>query len=94
MIALPTGVWNRNVVGDTDDPFDDIVNEGEVSPHFPFVEDIDGATFENGLGKNPHGHIGSSPGAVDGEESEAGGGEPEEVAVRVCHQLVGFLVAA
>ncbi len=71
--------------------FDNVVDPGEVALHVAVVEHVDGAAFEHGLGEREVGHVGPAPGPVHGEEAQAGGGQPVEVAVGVGHQLVGFL---
>jgi hypothetical protein len=55
------------------------------------VEHVDGTAFEDGLGEQEQGHVGTTPRAIHGEEAQAGGGQAVQVAVGVGHQLVGLL---
>jgi len=59
MIAAPIGVAGRDVVGDSDDPFDDVVHKGEVAAHLPVIEDVDRLAGEDRFRKQeqrrPHG---------------------------------------
>jgi hypothetical protein len=50
-----------------------------------------GSPGEDGLGEQEQRHVRPAPGAVDGEEAQAGGRQAVEVAVGVRHQLVGLL---
>ena len=55
------------------------------------VEDTDGLTLRDGLGKEHGRHIGTAPWTIDGEVAEAGGGYAIEFAVTVRHQFVRLL---
>ena len=69
----------------------DIAHIGEVTLHGAFAVDIDGAAFQDGPGEGECGHVRPSPGPIDREEPQAGGGDPEEVGIAVGHHLVGLL---
>ena len=81
----------RRAIKDADHAFCNIVDIGEVAPHPAMVEDVDSAAFEYGLGEQEQRHVGPAPGAIYGEEAQAGGGQREQMAVGVGHQLVGLL---
>ncbi|MEY3459804.1 MAG: hypothetical protein RL215_2961 [Planctomycetota bacterium] len=83
------GAWCGDVVAGADHAFDDVIDVGEVAFHVTEVEDINGFSGEDGFGEKPERHIRASPGAIDGEEAESGGGEVEEVAVGMGHEFVG-----
>ena len=91
MCAAPKLVGLSRVIEDAQDAFDDVVDVGEVATHLSVVEDVNGFAFEDGLGEEEEGHVRPSPGAVDGEKPEAGGGEVEEFAVAVRHEFVALL---
>ena len=46
-----------------------------------------GATFGDGVGEGERRHIGTAPGAIDGEQPEAGGRHAEEVRVGMGQRL-------
>ena len=78
-------------VDDSKHAFHDVINVGEIPFHFSVVEDIDGAVFQDGLGKQEEGHVRATPRAVDGEKPETRAVKPEEAAVAVGHEFIGFL---
>src|SRR3990170_5020425 len=53
------------------DPLDDIIDICEIAAHLPLVENPDRRSFNDRLGKTVIGHVGSSPGTVDGKETQA-----------------------
>lgn len=75
---------------DTDDAFDDVVDVGEVAFAITVVEDFDGFAFDELVGEAEVSHVGTTGGAVDGEEAETGGGDVVEFGVGVGEELVGF----
>ena len=70
---------------------DDVVDIGEGAPHLSVVENLDGPSFQDVAREKEHGHVGPAPGAVDGEEAQARGGDLEQVAVGVGHEFAAFL---
>jgi len=62
-----------------------------VAAHAAWIEHLDRLALKDGAREQPRGHVRSSPGAVDGEEAQAGRGQPVEVAVRVRGELVRLL---
>ena len=88
---VEVGVGLGDAIHDADRAFGNVVDVSEIAPHFAVVEDLDGAAGEDGLGKQPGRHVGTAPGAVNGEIAQAGGRQAVEVAVAVRHQFVGFL---
>jgi len=89
-VAVPAGVGCGRVFHHAGDAFYDVIHVSEIAHHFAAVEDLDGFAFEDGFGEEEEGHVGASPGAVNGKKAEAGGGDVEEVAVGVGHQFVAF----
>lgn len=75
---------------DANDAFYDVIDVGEVAFAVAVVEDLDGLAFTELVGEAEVGHIGTTCGAIDGEEAEAGGGYVVELAVGVCHQFVAL----
>ena len=69
----------------------DIVDIGEVAAHVPLVVDVDGVACQDRLGELEQRHVRTTPGAVDGEEAQAGRRQIVEMGVAVAHQLVGLL---
>jgi hypothetical protein len=57
----------------------------------PWLNTSIGLAFQDRLGEQEQRHVRPAPGAVHGEEAQAGGGHAEQVAVGVGHQLVGLL---
>ena len=91
MAPAPIGVGNGRGVQHADHPFDDIVDVGEIPAHLAVVEDLDRFSLQNGAGELEEGHVRTAPRAVHGEKTQPRGGDAEEVAVGVRHQLVGLL---
>ncbi len=57
-----------------DGAFGDVVDVSEVALHLAVVEDVDGSAFKYCGSKKPWRHVGTDPGAIDGEVMQAGGG--------------------
>ena len=55
------------------------------------VVEVDRVAVEDGAGEGEQRHVGAAPGAVHGEEAQAGRRDAEQVRVAVRHQLVGAL---
>ena len=70
--------------------FDNISYKREITFHLPVVEDIDWLAAQNGFGENPYGHVRSSPGAVDREESQPRRRNSIQMAIGMRHQFIGF----
>lgn len=84
------GLLFRSLGHDTDDAFDDVVDVGEVAFAVAVVEDFDSFAFDELVSKAEIGHVGATGGAVDGEETEAGGGDVVEFGVGVGEELVAL----
>lgn len=65
----------RCALHDPDHPFYDVVYVGEVPFAVAVIEDLDGLSFPEFIGKSEVGHIRTAGGAVDREEPEARGGD-------------------
>lgn len=89
-MAIEIRVGLGGVVDNAGDALYDVGNVGEITFHFAEIEDVDRFTFKNRLGEDEQGHIGPAPGAIDGEEPQAGGWETEKLAVAVGHQFIGL----
>ena len=88
---LPGRVALRGPVRDPDHPLHYVVYVGEVPAELALVVDVDGLAAQDGAHELEQRHVRSPPGAVDGEEAQASGGQPVEVGVGVGHQFVGLL---
>src|SRR3546814_7519829 len=66
-----------------------VVDIGEVALHPAVVEDGDRLTRQDFRGEDPHRHVRTAPGAIDGEEAQAGPRDAEEMGVGFAHQFVG-----
>ena len=82
-------LWHH--VLNTDNAFDDIIDVGEIALHLAIVEDLDGHAGQYRLGEQEQGHIGPAPGAVHGEEAQAGHGVAAQVVEGVADHLAGLL---
>ena len=88
--AVPSRIGRGGTRRDPDDPFDDVVDIGEVPLHFPLVVDVDGLAGQDGPGEKKQRHVGTSPGAVNGEKAESRAGDPVENRISMGHEFVGF----
>ena len=74
-----------------DDAADDIVDIGKIAPHLAMVEQGQRLAGVEGLGENPHRHVGPAPWPIDGEEAQAGQRQAIEAGITFAQQLVGLL---
>src|ERR1700682_4127750 len=72
------------------DTLDNVVDVGKVALHLAIVENLDRLTLEHGSREQHRRHVRPSPGALNGEKTQAGRRHAVEMAVTVRHQLVGF----
>jgi hypothetical protein len=84
-------VGRRRLVENGGDAGHDVTDISEIALQFAVVEDFDGAALENCARKKEVGHIRPAPRAIDREEAQSRRGQAVEMAVAVCHQLVGLL---
>ena len=75
---------------DANDAFDDVVDVSEVALAVTVVEDFDGLALDELIGEAEVGHVGAAGGAVDGEETEAGGGDVVKFGVGVSEEFVAL----
>ena len=72
------------------DPRDDVVHVGEVPLAVTEIEDLDGFSAKELVGKAEIRHIGASRRTVDGKEPQTRGGNVIQLGIGVRHQLVGL----
>ena len=81
----------RGVLHDAHHSLHDVVDIGEVALAVAIVENLDGLAFHQLIGETEVSHVGTTGGAIDGEEAEAGRGDVVELRVGMGHQLVALL---
>ena len=81
----------RGVLHDAHHSLHDVVDIGEVALAVAIVENLDGLAFHQLVGEAEVSHVGTTGGAIDGEEAEAGRGDVVELRVGMSHQLVALL---
>ena len=67
---------------------DDVVDKGKVSLEIAMIENANGRTLNNRLGKAKIGHIRSTSGSVYREEAKSGGGQPMQMGIGVSLSLI------
>ena len=82
-------LWS--MLHDTYNPFYYVIDVSEVALAVAIVEYLDGLAFNKFVGKAEVCHIGTTCGAIDGEEAEAGRGDVVEFAIGMSHKLVALL---
>ncbi|VXA81567.1 hypothetical protein AERO8C_120094 [Aeromonas veronii] len=91
LAGVPIGIGAGRLIGDGEDPRDDVIYVGEVAAESAVVVHIDRLTREDGASELDDGHVGPPPGAVDGKEAQPCGGQAIERRVGVGHQLATLL---
>ena len=81
----------RGVLHDAHHSLHDVVDIGEVALAVAIVENLDGLAFHQFVGEAEVRHVGTTGGAIDGKEAEAGRGNVVELGVGMSHQLVALL---
>lgn len=81
----------RGVLHDAHHSLHDVIDIGEVALAVAIVEYLDGLAFHQFVGKAEVCHIGTTGGAIDGKEAQAGRGDVVELAIGMGHQLVALL---
>ena len=81
----------RGVLHDANYTFYYVVDIGEVALAVAIIENLDGIAFHQFVGEAEVSHVGTTGGAIDGEEAEAGRGDVVELRVGMGHQLVTLL---
>ena len=79
------------VLHDAHHSLHNVVDIGEVALAVAIVEYLDGIAFHQFVGETEVSHVGTTSGAIDGEEAEAGRGDVVELAIGMGHQLVALL---
>src|SRR5690625_870019 len=88
VVAIPCRIRRGWLIAGTNDAFDDVIDEGEVSGMVAVIEHRNRLVLKNVFSELEQSHVRPSPGAVDSKEPQAGGGQPKEMAVAVRHHLV------
>lgn len=81
----------RGVLHDAHHSLHDVVDIGEVALAVAIIENLDGLAFHQLVGEAEVSHVGTTGGAIDGKEAEAGRGNVVELAISMGHQLVALL---
>ena len=79
------------VLHDAHHSLHDVVDISEVALAVAIVENLDGLAFHQLIGEAEVSHVGTTCGAIDGEEAQAGRGNVVELRVGMGHQLVALL---
>lgn len=79
------------VLHDTDHSFHDVIDIGEVALAVAIIENLDGVAFYQLVGEAEVSHVGTTGGAIDSKEAQAGRGDVVEFRVGMGHQLVALL---
>ena len=69
----------------------DVVDIGEIALAVAIVENLDGFAFHQFVGEAEVCHVGTTCGAIDGKEAEAGRGDVVELTISMGHQFVALL---
>jgi len=72
VLGIPIVLSGRRLRKHLINSFHDVIHVGEIALHQPVVEHLDGFARQDGFDEQEVGHIRPAPGAVDGEEAEAG----------------------
>ena len=81
----------RGVLHDAHHSLHDVVDIGEVALAVAIVENLDGLAFHQLVGEAEVSHVGTTGGAINCKEAEAGRGDVVELRVGMGHQLVALL---
>src|SRR5690606_25877575 len=79
-----------NMIKCANHALNDIVDISKVTAVMAIVKYIDRFACENLFGENEQRHIGATPGTINGEETQTGGGDIKQMAVSMSHQFIGF----
>ena len=79
------------VLHDAHHSLHDVVDIGEVALAVAIIENLDGLAFNKFVSETEVSHVGTTGGAIDGEEAQAGRGDVVELRVGMGHQLVALL---
>ena len=79
------------VLHDANYTFYYIVNVSEVALAVAIIENLDGVAFYQLVGEAEVSHVGTTGGAIDSKEAQAGRGDVVEFRVGMGHQLVALL---
>ena len=71
-VAAPLRIAGRRLLDQALDGRGNVIDIGEIATHVAVVEKLDRLARGDRLGENPHGHVGTAPRPVDGEETQAG----------------------
>ena len=89
--SVLTGLFLGGVLHHSAYSFHDVIDVGEVTLTVAVVEDLDDIALHEFIGETEVGHVGTASRTIDGEETEAGGGDVIELAVSMGQQFVALL---
>ena len=69
----------------------DIINIGKISFHIPVVIHGDGLSLQDFISENKHGHVWSSPWAINCKIAKSRTIKSIEMGIRMGHELIGLL---
>ena len=81
----------RGVMHDANHTFYNVINVSKIALAVAIVENLDGIAFHQLVGEAEVCHVGTTCGAIDGKEAEAGRGDVVELAISMGHQFVALL---
>ena len=81
----------RGVLHDAHHSLHNVIDIGKVALAVAIIEYLDGFAFNKLISETEVSHVGTTGGAIDGEEAEAGRGDVVEFRVGMGHQLVALL---
>ena len=73
------------------DSLHNVIHVGKVPLAVAVVEDLNLFAFQQLIGETKVGHVGTTGGAIDSEEAEAGAGDIVQFRVGMSHQLIALL---
>ena len=81
----------RGVLHDAHHTFYNVINISKIALAVAIVENLDGLAFHQFVGEAEVCHVGTTGGAIDSKEAQAGRGDVVEFRVGMGHQLVALL---
>ena len=88
---MPVRIGAGRQLGDGEYAVHYVIYVGKVAAEIPVVVHIDGLARQDGAGELGDGHVGATPGAIDGEKAQACGRQTIDRRVGVGHQFATLL---